>query len=146
MSGRNTTIYDVLSGSGDFDLIKSSELRTKLTDLKANQETLLLFEELQFRFVAQQLKPFLNRRVDRTLIRSDFESAELTISHHMPSFSTSHEDLLSNMEFANLLTDLIFTTKNLTSTYGRIQKDIIQIDSLIGLKDPSLRAAPYVPY
>jgi hypothetical protein len=50
VSGRNTTIYDVLSGLGDFDLNSSSILRKKLADLKANQENLLQFEVVQNQF------------------------------------------------------------------------------------------------
>ena len=114
--------------------------------MKANQENLQLFEELQFRFVGQQLKPFLNRSIDRTRVRSSRKSADLTTTYHPSIFSSAYDDLLRNREFANLLIDLVFTTEDLTSTYGRIRKDITQIDSLIGLRNPSLRAKPYIPY
>ena len=43
LSGRPTSLYDVLSGSGDFKLISSPYLRKKLTDLKGNQESLLIW-------------------------------------------------------------------------------------------------------
>lgn len=146
VSGRNTTIYDVLSGSGDFNLISSPVLRKKLADLKANQESLLQFEQLQNRFVDQQLRPFLNRIVDRTTIRSSLIAAVMTTTEHPSNFNASYDQLFNNREFSNLLVDLIFFTDRVTSTYIRIEKDIYQIDSLIISKYPNIQAKPYVPY
>lgn len=145
-SGRPTTAYDVLSGSGELALISSPELRKKLADLKYNQETLLLFEESQFNFVDQQLRPFLNRTVDRTTIRSAVRSAEQITTYQPSPFSTSYDDLLSNREFANMLMDLVFFTERLLQTYSRIERDIMQVDSLIASRDASIQAKPYVPY
>jgi hypothetical protein len=146
VSGRNTTIYDVLSGSGDFDHISSPILRKKLADLKANQENLLQFEVVQNQFVDQQLRPFLNRAVDRTTIRSKFESAEMITTMHASKFPNSFSELLESREFANLLVDLSFFTRRVLDTYGRIDRDIAQIDSLIQSKYPDLKAEVYVPY
>ena len=145
VSGRNTTIYDVLSGSGDFDNISSSILRKKLADLKANQENLLHFEVVQNRFVDQQLRPFLNRAVDRTTMRSKFESGEMITTAHASKFPNSYSELLESREFANLLVDLSFFTGRVR-TYGRIDSDIAEIDSLIHAKYPDMMAKAYTPY
>ncbi len=146
VSGRNTTIYDVLSGSGDFDNISSPILRKKLADLKANQENILQFEVVQNQFVDQHLRPFLNRTVDRTRIRSIFESAEMITTKHTSKFPNSYSELLESREFANLLVDLDFFTRRLLDTYERIDQDIVQIDSLIQAKYPDIKATSYTPY
>ncbi|MGB5272714.1 MAG: DUF6090 family protein [Flavobacteriaceae bacterium] len=146
VSGRNTTIYDVLSGSGDFDNISSSVLRKKLADLKANQENLLQFEVVQNQFVDQQLRPFLNRAIDRTTMRSKFETGEMITTMHASKFPNSYSELLESREFANLLVDLDFFTRRVLGTYGRIDRDITQIDSLIQSKYPDIVAKVYTPY
>lgn len=145
-SGRPTTMYDVLSGSGDYNLITSLVLRKKLTDLKTNQELLLQYEALQNRFVDDQLRPFLNKNVDRTKVRSRMESAELITTLHRSIFPPSKGELLHNREFANLLIDLLFFTKRIMGSYARIEKDVDQIDSLIVSKYPDIQAKRYVPY
>lgn len=145
-SGRPTTMYDVLSGSGDFNLITSPVLRKKLTDLKTNQELLLQFETLQNRFVDDQLRPFLNKNVDRTKVRSSMESAEMITTLQRSIFPSSKGELLHNREFANLLIDLSFFTKRIIDSYARIEKDVDQIDSLIVSKYPDIQAKHYVPY
>ena len=146
VSGRPTTLFDVLSGSGDFDLISSSALRKKLADLKANQESLLIFEELQNKFVDDQLRPFLNKTIDRTTVRSKFITGVMSTTHHPSNFAPSLDMLFRNREFSNLLIDLIFFTDRINGTYSRIDKDIQQIDSLITSKYPSIKAKPYIPY
>lgn len=146
MSGRPTTIYDVLSGSGDFELITSTELRKKLADLKSNQEILMEFERIQTRFVDEQLRPFLNRMVDRTTIRISQKADHIITTNHTSRFPSSNRDVLEDREFANLLQDLLFFTRRLIETYNRIEMDIVQIDSIIVSVNPSIQAQPYVPY
>jgi hypothetical protein len=124
MSRRSSSMYETLNSSGDFDLISSHELRKRLFELKTNQEILFEFEVLQFNFVDSQLRPFLNRSVDRTAIRSVYVSSDLQTSYHPSPFTTSYEDLLLNREFANILTDLIYMTKRVTEAYGRIEIDL----------------------
>ncbi|MCJ7468294.1 MAG: DUF6090 family protein [Maribacter sp.] len=146
VSGRPTTLYDALSGSGDFTLITSPVMRKKLADLKTNQELLIAFEALQHRFVDEQLRPFLNKTVDRTKVRSSLEGAEWNVTRHTSIFPPSKGELLQNREFANLLIDLLFFTERITKTYSRIEQDIDQIDSLIVSKYPDIQAKPYIPY
>lgn len=146
VSGRPTTLFDVLSASGDFKLISSPRLRKKLADLKRNQESLIKFEEIQNRFVDNQLRPFLNQHVDRTKVRSHLKSADLVTTRYPSVFPPNNGKLLLNREFANLLTDLIFFTKRIESNYIRIDSDINQIDSLIHVKYPEIDVKPYIPY
>lgn len=146
MSSRNTSMYDVLSGSGELNLISSMELRKKLTDLKANQELLYRFEELQSRLVDQQVKPFLNRSIDRTTIRSYYDASELIITHHPSPFHSQAEDLLQNQEFANLLIDLSTFTQKLLNSYARIGKDLAKMESLIESTSKSTKSNTYTPY
>ncbi|MDT0538706.1 DUF6090 family protein [Croceitalea sp. P059] len=146
LAGRPTTLYDVLSASGDFDLITSSNLRKKLADFKRGQETLIAFEYNQNRFVDNQLRPFLNKNVDRTTVRSIYKSSQLITTEHDSPFISNHIELLQNREFANLLTDLIFFTKRIEENYSRLKHDIIEIDSLMHVKYPSMETKTYIPY
>lgn len=146
VSGRPTTLYDVLSSSGDFNLISSPVLRKKLADLKRNQESLIKFEEIQNRFVDEQLRPFLNQHIDRTKVRSILKSAELITTRHNSVFPPNNKQLFQNREFANILADLIFFTKRIEGNYIRINMDIAQIDSLIHAKYPDIYAKTYIPY
>lgn len=63
-----TNIYDLLIGSGQWDLLSSKELRTNLKTLNSHLEFLLTFEELQANFVDNHLSPFLNEYIDRISI------------------------------------------------------------------------------
>jgi hypothetical protein len=146
VSGRPTTLYDVLSASGDINIISSPVLRKKLADLKRNQESLIKFEEIQNRFVDEQLRPFLNQNVDRTKVRSLLIGAERVPVVQNSVFPPNTRELLQNREFANLLTDLIFFTKRIEVNYKRIDMDIAQIDSLVHTKYPDLDSKKYNPY
>lgn len=146
VSGRPTTLYDVLSASGDFKLISNPVLRKKLADLKRNQESLIRFEDIQYRFADEQLRPFLNKNFDRTTIRARFKSADLVTTEHSSAFEPNTEGLIQNREFANLLTDLIFFSDRIKTNYLRIEYDNYQIDSLIHLKYPELAVKNYTPY
>ena len=145
-SGLPTSLYDVLSGSGDFKLISSTFLRKKLTDLKGNQEYLLKWEEDQAHFVDRELRPFLNSNTDRTRVRTNLKAENLVTTYHKSIFPIDNREILQNSEFANLLIDLIFFTKKVTETYGRIERDINEIDSLIHAKYPEIVTKPYIPY
>jgi hypothetical protein len=136
-----------LSGSGDFELLSSSDLRKKLADLKSNQELLMQSEEIQTRFVDQQLRSFLSQSIDRTSIRTtQLPGAQVITTHHSSPFAPSNDELLRNKEFANLLVDLIFFTKRIMLTYDRLEKDLRQIDSLVVSENPFIETKPYVPY
>jgi hypothetical protein len=70
----------------------------------------------------------------------------LTTTQQTSLFPSSYVDLFGDTEFGNILLDLRFATKNVTNTNDRINKDITQIDSFIGLRDSTFRDEPYVPY
>lgn len=146
MSVTPTTIYDGISASGDFGIISSDLLRKKLTDLKANQEKLMQFEAIQVRYVDLQLRPFLNRSVDRTNIDTFQKVDSLVTKYYHSPFKTSYDKLLSDREFANLLIDLIFHTKRLFLPGNRMKKDLEQIESIIREEYPSVTIKPYNPY
>ncbi|HPG09024.1 MAG: hypothetical protein KDC59_21055 [Saprospiraceae bacterium] len=145
-SATSVTMYDVLSGSGDLGLVSSALIRSKLADYKANMEFLIKFEDVQSRFVDQQLRPFLNRFVDRGVFRSSIQKGELVITRNQPLFTSSYDELLRSREFANLLEDLTIFTRKLIGVYGRLGNDMEQIDSLILLAYPSQEIKTYVPY
>jgi len=103
LSATPTTKYVALNASGDFSLISSVSLRNKFTHLNADQEKLLQFETIQVRYVDQQLRPFLNRYIDRTTIDT-YQQADSLITKRYPSpFNNPSSDLLKNREFANIL-------------------------------------------
>lgn len=104
------------------------------------------FERIQTRFVDNQLRPFLNRSADRTVIRAVTQKSNIGLLKNKSHFSTAYDELLQNREFANLLEDHLFFTNRLISTYSRIKSDIDQLDSLITKIDPSIQSKPYVPY
>jgi len=116
LSATPTTKYVALNASGDFSLISSVSLRNKFTHLNADQEKLLQFEAIQVRYVDQQLRPFLNRSMDRTTIDT-YQKADSSITTNYTSpFINSTNDLLRNREFANILVDLLFCTKRIMLT------------------------------
>ncbi|MBK8515381.1 MAG: hypothetical protein IPL55_03550 [Saprospiraceae bacterium] len=146
VSERPTTLYDVLSASGDFSLISSLVLRKKLADLKRNQESLIKFEEIQNCFVDDKLRLFLNQNIDRTRVRFELKSAERIVVRHTSVFPPNTNEILQNREFANILTDLIFFTKKIIENYKRIDDDIAQLDSLVLSKYANLVLKKYIPY
>jgi hypothetical protein len=101
---------------------------------------------VQNQFVDQQLRPFLNRTVDRTTIRSKIKTGKMVTTKHASAFSNSYSELLENREFANPLVDLGFFTERVLGTYSRIDRDIVQIDSRIQSKYPDIKAKTYTPY
>ncbi len=141
-----TTIYDGISASGEIGVISSDLLRKKLTDLKANQEKLMQFEDIQVRYVDLQLRPFLNQRIDRTNIDTFQKVDSLITKHYDTPFINSYDDLLRDREFANILVDLIFHTKRLFLPGNRMKKDLNQIESIIREEYPSVKIKLYEPY
>jgi hypothetical protein len=65
---------------------------------------------------------------------------------HASKFRNSYSELLEYREFANLLVDLGFFTGRVLVTYGRINRHIAPIDSLIQSKYPDIIAKAYTPY
>ncbi len=138
LSATPTTKYVSLNISGDLNFIRSEELRKELAQFNADQEKLLQFEAIQVRFVDTQLRPFLNKNMDRTVIDSYQEGADLVTKRNPSPFRDTNASLLQNREFANLLVDLIFCTKRLNLPYSRMQGEAEYIREVIAKEYPSL--------
>lgn len=145
MSGTSTTIYDVLANSGDLEIISSDLLRNNLAEFKYQMEHLNHSEESYVQFVNRELRPFLNRFVDRSALRGNYVKGQWIISYHASPFGSSFDDLIQSREFANLLIDLIDASNKMINVYHRLEKVIDQMDSLILAKHPSMQAKPYIP-
>lgn len=147
VSGSSNSLYDALTNSGDYGFISVNELRKFLTNLDLNQDHLFQFEEFQNRFVDEQLRPYLNKSIDRTAIQSTFQSGAKLETSKLPSvFTSSMVEVLKDMEFANLLTDLIFFTERILKVYDRISMDLENIDSVIFAAYPNIEYKKYIPY
>ncbi|MBT8221706.1 MAG: hypothetical protein KJN96_00925, partial [Eudoraea sp.] len=140
-NSNKTSIYDEMIGSGQLNLLKSKALRSELTSLKANLELLASYEDLQTSFVDNYLNPYLNKHADRLSITiKGFEKdtaiydkilAEPYSTIKMLNRKPTDFNLLTDSEFINLLTELIYHTKALLPVYGRVDENISTIESLI---------------
>jgi hypothetical protein len=128
LSGTPTSIYDALIGSGELKIISSEELRNLLATLKSDQEFLRLFEEIQVRFVDEQLNPFINKYINRGAVRS--HATEIIGIEVLPT-QGSYKSLVESHEFANLLVELIEHTHRLVKNYNRLDGTVQRIDKLI---------------
>lgn len=138
LSATPTTAYVALNSSGDFSVISSKPLRKKFAQFNADQEKLLQFEAIQARFVDQQLRPFLNRNMDRTTIDTYQFGASLKTKYYPSPFSNTNYTLLQNREFANLLIDLLFFTRRLFLPYDRLHNTTFEIADIIEKEYPSI--------
>jgi hypothetical protein len=111
-----------------------------------DQEKLLQFEELQINYVNQELRPYLNKRIDRTTLktRQNFDALETT---KVPSpFNNSPNDLLQDREFANLLVDLLFFTNRIMLPYNRLNKIMADMEIIIAEDYPDVVLKEYKPF
>jgi len=138
LSATPTTKYVALNSSGDFSYISSMPLRNKFSQFGADQEKLLQFEAIQARFVDQQLRPFLNQKMDRTTIDSYQSGRNMDTQQYPSPFTNTNYELLQNREFANLLIDLLFFTKRLFLPYDRMEDRTTEIRELIKKEYPSI--------
>lgn len=63
-----TTTYVSAMNSGELSLLTSERLRRKFKEMNANQERLKHFEAVQVDYVNRELRPFLNKHIDRTTL------------------------------------------------------------------------------
>lgn len=138
LSATPTTKYVALNSSGDFSYISSMPLRNKFSQFGADQEKLLQFEAIQARFVDQQLRPFLNQKMDRTTIDSYQSGRNMDTQQYPSPFTNTNYELLQNREFANLLIDLLFFTKRLFLPYDRMEDRTTEMRELIKKEYPSI--------
>jgi hypothetical protein len=146
LSATPTTEYAALTNSGEIGLVSSEELRRKFKEMNIDQEKLKQFEEIQVSYVNQELRPFLNRHIDRTTIDT-YQKADSLITIRLPSpFENTPSDLLKNREFANILTDLIFFTKRIMLPYRRIAVVMNDMEEIIAKDYPEAKIEPYEPF
>jgi len=146
LSATPTTEYVALTNSCEISLVSSEELRRKFKEMNIDQEKLKQFEEIQVSYVNQNLRPFLNRHIDRTTIDT-YQKADSLITTRFPSpFEYSSSDLLENREFANILTDLLFFTKRIMLPYKRIAVVMSEMEEIIAKDYPKVKIEPYEPF
>ena len=131
ISGTPTSIYDALIGSGDLKLITSEELRKRLALFKSDQEFLRLFEEIQIKFEDDQLSPFLNQNINRGAFRLRGNASSWISDIPLTPYKSSYGLLLDNMEFSNLLVELIEHSSRVLRTYERLERHVHKLDSLV---------------
>ncbi len=133
LSGTPTSVYDALIGSGELKLISSEKLRNELAQLKSDQEFLQLFEEIQLRFEDEQLSPFLNKNINRSAIRLMKNNNPRISDIPLIPYKASYGPLLENMEFTNLLVELIEHSSRVLSNYERLERVVQRVDSLANI-------------
>lgn len=135
-AGTSTNIYDLLINGGKFGLISSKVLQNALAGLKENFGYTYDYNLLQTNFIDSQLSPFLNKHIDRVSI----SGKELRLDSALldSPFETSYDYLLKSKEFSNLIAEYLFHTKPIIGAYGRINRIITQIDSLVLELNPRL--------
>ncbi len=141
-----TTEYISLTNSGEITNVTSENLRRKFKEMNLDQEKLLQFEELQINYVDQELRPYLNKRIDKTTLktRQNFDALETT--KVSSPFKNSPKELLKDREFANLLVDLLFFTKRIMLPYNRLNKITADMEKIIMKDYPDVELTEYNPF
>ncbi len=141
-----TTEYIALTNSGEISLVTSETLKRKFREMNLDQEKSLQFEELQISYVNQELRPYLNSRIDKTTLktRQNFDALETT--KVSSPFNNSPKDLLQEREFANLLVDLLFFTKRIMLPYNRLNKIMADMEKIIVKDYPDIELKEYKPF
>jgi hypothetical protein len=96
--------------------------------------------------VNQNLRPFLNRHIDRTTIDT-YQKADSLITTRFPSpFKNAPSVLLENREFANIITDLLFFTKRIMLPYRRLAVVMSEMEEIIAKDYPEAKIEKYEPF
>lgn len=141
-----TTAYVSAMNSGELSLLTSERLRRKFKEMNTNQERLKHFEAVQVDYVNRELRPFLNKNVDRTTLVTNqrFDSFETT---KLPSlFKNNPSELLKNREFANIVVDVLFFTVRIMLPYNRLNILMEEMEKIIAENYPSVKIEPYQPF
>lgn len=141
-----TTEYVSLINTGEITLITSEDLRRKFKLLNVDQERLKQFEEIQVRYVNQELRPFLNKHVDRTTMDMKFRGGKLITEHFPSPFESSPGELLKDREFANILTDVLFFTRRINLPSRRIEIVMNEMEEIIGRDYPGAEYEAFRPF
>lgn len=146
MAATPTTEYNALTSSGEISLLSSEKLIRKFKEMNFDQEKLMQFEELQISYVNQELRPYLNKNIDKTTLktRQNFDALE-TVKVSSP-FINSPKELLNDREFANLLVDLLFFTKRVMLPYNRLNKVMASMEKIITEDYPEVELKEHKPF
>lgn len=140
-----TTEFVALTNSGEISLVTSETLRRKFKEMSHDQEKLLQFEELQINYVNQELRPYLNKRIDKTTLKTSQNFNAVATTRVLSPFKNSPKDLLKDREFANLLVDLLFFTKRIMLPYNRLNTIMADIEDIITKDYPNVELETYGP-
>jgi len=140
-----TTEYVTLINTGEINLIKSKPLLRAFKKMNMDQEKLKQFEEIQVSYVNQELRPFLNSRIDRTTLESPQNTDPSSPTRFNSSFENSSRDLLKNREFANILVDLLFFTKRIILPYDRMKIVMEEMEEIISQEYPYVTIERFGP-
>lgn len=146
LSSTPTTEYVALVNSGEIRYISSTALRSKFKELNMDQEKLFQFENIQVRYVDQHVRPFLNRHMDRTTIDTYQRADSLITKNYYSPFKNQSNALLRSREFANILTDLLFTTKRIMLPYKRMAVVLREMEEIMAEEYPVITVVPYEPF
>ena len=133
-----TMIYDEMIGSGQLILLKSAELRSELTSLKANMQLLAAYGDEHLNFVDNQLSPYLNENIDilrayQNAKQDGYDNILALKLDDIPLKPLSVNKVITERKFSNLMVELIMHTKTLVPIYSRINQNITIIDSIASL-------------
>lgn len=110
-----TASYELLAGSGTLGLISDAELRGAVSRLAARIAIVEASEAEEGAFVDGQLRTYMQANMDDLRIFGLMRSE----THLESRFTWSHEEVLSDREFSNLLVDrrrhasLVFNYRNM---------------------------------
>ena len=97
-------------------------------------------------YVNRELRPFLNKNIDRTTLATNqrFDSSETT---KLPSpLENNPSELLKNREFANIVVDVLFFTERIMLPYKRLNILMEDMEKIITEDYPSVKIEPYKPF
>lgn len=141
-----TSEYVSMVNSGEISLVSSDRLRRKFKEMNNDLEKLLQFEELQISYVNQELRPFLNKRIDKTVYYTS-QNFNTSGPERVPSpFENPVLELLKDREFANLLVDLLFFTERIMLPYDRLNTIMADMNTIINEDYPSVLPETYGPH
>jgi hypothetical protein len=141
-----TSAYVSAMNSGEISLLTSERLRRKFKEMNENQERLKHFEAVQVSYVNQELRPFLNKEIDKTTLVTNQNFHSFGTNRVSSPFNNSPGDLLKSREFANIVVDVLFFTERIMLPYNRLKIVMTDMEEIISKDYPKARMEPYKPF
>ena len=135
-AGTSTNVYDVIVNGGKLGILTSHELQKRLALLKEQFTYTRIYDQFQADFIDNQLSPFLSEYIDRLSISGGELNIDSTL--YDSPFSSSYDELLTNRKFSNLLVELNKHTRPIVNAYGRVNRQLVIIDSITVAENPTL--------